>query len=133
MQAAGAQVFGEAGQPRHRLDDAFGDKGARTVALGQQAFLDQAGDRLAHGHARQLQRLRQIPFARQRLARLDIAMLDHIADSPAQAQVGQRLVGGRIAADSAVFVGQGVSIEAQDTNTKPLPTTSTTAESRTTA
>ena len=73
MQAALTQIFGETCQPRHRLDDALGDKRAGAVTLGQHAFLDQARDRLAHGDPRQLQCLRQVALAGQRVAGLDIA------------------------------------------------------------
>jgi hypothetical protein len=60
------------------------------VALDQYAIVDQAGDGLAHGHARQRQPLRQLALARQHLARLQVAALERGEHGLAQAHVAQR-------------------------------------------
>jgi hypothetical protein len=82
VRPARAHVFRERGQLREVLLDARADEIARAGARNQQAFLDQAVDRLADGDARDREFGGEVAFGRQGVLRSEDAALDRVAQHP---------------------------------------------------
>src|SRR5258708_7485240 len=105
-EAASAQHFAEARQPRQRIFIARRDETARTLRAPDQPLFDEQRDRLACGDPRNTERLRQHALRRQRFAGVPAILVDGLAELAGEWQIQRRVVI-RVRAEVAPAVFRG--------------------------